>query len=138
MKKTLFILPLLSVLLFGSCKKDDNNNSPKTTSIQGLWIGTYVDSRNTPEYFSFVIKPDGTTIVENRYLTLQNFAKGTWTLNGNSFSCTHTYFSGPPANIGTVQQCTATFDNTGKLASGMIQNISPSTLTATFTMTKVN
>ena len=88
-----FFLVTVLVMHFGliSCKKEIV--APTPTSIIGLWIGTYTETRNTQEYFSFIIKPDGGTLFcESNHMGVQQLAQGVWTLNGSSLSCSYTYF----------------------------------------------
>lgn len=145
MKKVVTLVTALIVTLFitqliGCDKSDSNPSEPK--SIQGLWIGTYStngQTTNTDSYYSFIIKPGGSLLVETRFLNQQEFANGSWTLSGNTFSCSFTYVYAATGHVGTVQTATATWDNSGKLTSGTWINTTPSNgVTGTFTLTKIN
>lgn len=148
MKIIKLFTPVLAIMLFFSsilsCKKDSTPTPIPTYPIQGLWIGTYLSDQYpalAPQYYSFIIKPDGTMICEARTEANanQNLSKGTWTLTGTAFSCTYTniWGSGSPSYIGLSQSANATFDNTGKLTSGTFRNTT-TTGTGTFIMTRVN
>ena len=123
------------------CEKSDPNLS-ESHSIHGLWIGTYTtngQTTNTDTYFSFIIKPGGSLLVDARFLNQQEFAVGTWTLSGKTLSCAFTYVYAPTGHVGTAQSATSTWDNADKLTEGTWVNTSPSNgVTGTFTLTKVN
>jgi hypothetical protein len=135
------LIVILSLTQLASCDKSDSTPSD-TPSIQGLWIGTYStngQTTNTDAYYSFIIKPGGSLLVETKFLNQQEFAVGTWTLSGKTFSCSFTYVYAAAGHVGTVQSATATWDNSDKLTSGTWLNSSPSNgVTGTFTLTKVN
>ncbi len=137
----LIFIAAMFCLQITSCKKDDTPK-PGTHIIQGLWIGLYsVDGHpeTTPEYFSFVIKPDGTIINDTKALNQQHLNIGTWTLAGDSsFSCTTTCVYGLPNNIGVVENHTAKFSKSaGTLSNGVWKNVPPLNGSGTFTLTKV-
>ena len=131
----------LAIILFqiSSCKKAEAQ-TPATYSIEGLWIGTYtVDGQPGlgQQYYSFIIKPDGTIIADGKATNQQNLAIGTWSLSGNNFSCSFTCVYGVP-NVGVGESATASWSNTGELTSGIWNNIAPATGSGTFVMTRVN
>jgi hypothetical protein len=133
----------LASLLFQmtSCKKANAQTPATNYPIQGLWTGTYtVDGSPSlgSQYFSFIIKPDGTMINDTKYLGVQNLAPGTWTLSGHTLSCTYTNVYGQSAHIGVTETSTATWDETGTLTTGIWQNTSPLSGSGTFTLTRVN
>ncbi len=140
--KTSLIAILIS-LTFLSCEKDPAPTPTTTTyPIQGLWIGSYtVDGQPAlgQQYYSFIIKPDGTMIGDSKSSnpTQQHITLGTWNLSGSTLSCAITCIYGLSVNIGLNQTCTATWDNTGKL-TGTWKNVSGPTASGTFTMTRVN
>ena len=125
------------VIMFSGCTKD---NDPQTNAtIEGLWIGTYtVDGYPNlgQQYFSFIIKPDGTMINDTKAENKQHIALGTWTLTGNAFSSSFKCIYGLPVNIGITETSTATLDKAGKL-TGTWSNIAPLTGGGTITLTKV-
>ena len=129
-----------SFLLFqlSGCKKEE---TPRTYPIEGLWIGTYTyDDQPSvgQQYFSFVIKPDGTMITDTKSSNQQYLAKGTWNLNGTTLTCNYTYVYGPAPGTGTIQSTSATWTNDGKLTGTWI-NVSPANgSTGTFSLTRVN
>ena len=136
---TVFAMTLV-LFQMSSCKKADAE-TPKTYPIEGLWIGTYaVDGQPSlgQQYFSFIIKPDGTMIADTKWASDQHLAPGTWTLNGNILSCSFTCVYGLPTNIGITETSTATWDNTGKLSSGVWKNVYPLSGSGTFTLTRIN
>lgn len=110
-----------------------------TYPITGLWIGSYtVDGQPAlgQQYFSFIIKPDGTVINDTKGSSVQHIALGTWTLTGNKLTCSFTCIYGLAPNIGIKETTTATWSNIGTL-SGTWANVSSSG-SGTITMTRVN
>ena len=112
----------LSIGLFQmtSCKKAEAqvNNTNTTYPIEGLWIGTYtVDSQPAlgEQYFALSIKPDSTIVADTKWGTTQHLAPGSWSLSGNTFTCTYTCVYGLPNHIGIEEKITATWSNTGTL-----------------------
>lgn len=134
MRKHLFIL--LSLFLVISCKKDTANI---THPIVGLWQGTYsvdqVPSQGN-QYFSFIIKPDGTLLTESKGGNgLTYYGVGNWTLTGSVFAYTLTSTSNGVQQSGQLTNNTA-----GSLTSGTWHdtNNSPN-LSGTFpTMNRIN
>ena len=147
MKKLLMASLTLTVfatalILFqiSSCKKANAQTPPTTYSIQGLWIGTYsVDGQPGlgQQYFSFVIKPDGTMINDTKG-GQQHISLGNWSLTGDTLSCSFTCVYGASSNIGVTETTKAYFDKTGKLTSGIWKNIAPINGSGTFTLARIN
>ena len=142
--KLLFSITVIILLFTGiSCTKETTTDpTTPTYSIQGLWIGTYtVDGQAAlgQQYYSFIIKPDGTMIGDSKGSTpaQQHITLGTWTLTGTTLSCAFTCVYGASATIGLNQTVTSTWNNTGKL-TGTWKNVSGPTASGTFTMTRVN
>lgn len=109
-------------------------------SIQGLWIGTYtVDGQSSlgEQYFSFIIKPDGSIVADTKGANQQHLSNGTWSLNGTTLSCSFTCVYGVPSNVGITETTTATWDNANKL-TGTWKNVAPLTGSGTIKLTKVN
>ena len=107
----------VSLFLLTGCTKEDPKPSTETTyPINGLWIGTYtVDGQPSlgEQYFSFIIKPDGTMINDTKFSNQQHLAPGTWTLSGNTLSCTFISvyvfrkilaLLKPPQPLGTIKE----------------------------------
>ena len=145
MKKLLSLFKFIVLVCFLcqiiSCKKDP---TPATTvtkyPIQGLWIGTYtVDGQDKlgAQYFSFIIKPDGTLIADTKGDNQQHLSVGTYTLNGSTLNCTFTCVYGIQSNIGITETSTATWDKTGKLL-GTWKNIPQNSGSGIITLTRVN
>ena len=137
------LLAFISLTVFlPGCEKDSDDQDPTPATIEGLWIGTYaVDGFPSAgqQYYSLIIKPDGTVINDTKGLNQQHLSVGSWTLTGNSFTCTTTCVYGAPVNIEAVQTHTATFDKTnGTITNGIWTDVvSASNLSGTFTLTKV-
>ena len=134
-------LALISLTIIQSgCEKDSDDPDTSSTSIEGLWIGSYaVDGQPGAglRYYSLIIKPDGTVINDTKAENQQHLAPGTWTLTGDSFTCTTTCVYGLPTNIAITQTHTATFDKAnGTLTNGIWKNV-PLIGSGTFTLTKV-
>ena len=145
MKKALCLVKFIVFVFFlvqiSSCKKDD---TPVTTvlkyPIQGLWIGSYtVDGQDKlgAQYFSFIIKPDGTIIADTKGDNQQHLSIGTYTLNGTTLNCTFTCVYGIQSNIGVTETSTATWDKTGKLL-GTWKNTPPNTGSGVITLIRIN
>ena len=131
----IFLICTLSIS-FSSCEKDTETIS---STIEGLWIGTYTSDSAPQEgskYFSFIIKPGGKLIVESHPQDVQIFAYGTWTLNGNILSCDYTY-PNPIQGFPIRQTATANYDQNGKLTSGVWTSIGISGSTGKFSLNEV-
>jgi len=95
MKKNLIVAMLgLTIVLFGtSCKKDDNTNST-ASGPQGTWTGTgqYGTSAGGTTYvFTITFKANGTVdITGNNNAAIDN-ATGTWVMVQDSVRATYTY-----------------------------------------------
>ncbi len=95
MKKSLLFAMLgLTVVLFGtSCKKDENTGS-NGTSLEGTWTGSgqYGTAAGNPTYvFSLTFKANGTVdITGNNNAAIDN-ATGTWVMVQDSVKATYTY-----------------------------------------------
>jgi hypothetical protein len=142
MKKIITSLVLLMIILLSCSKQADSPATITSYRIEGLWIGTFsydpgAGTVTTPQYFSFVIKPGGSLLVESFDNGTKFYASGTWTLNGNSLVCNYTYF-GTPNGSQLSQTATATWDNSGTLTAGKWNNTSNVNQKGTFTMTRVN
>ncbi len=125
MKKCFLGLIVLACLFTFSCKKDC---PAPTYSIEGLWIGSYnyastsgTHTTQVPQYFSFIIKPEGSLIVESQDAGVSYMATGTWTLSGDTLNCKYIY---PTSVVGTqlYQVATSTFEKSGKLSNGVWYN----------------
>lgn len=90
------------------------------------------------QYFSFIIKPDGTMITESEWDNQQHLSPGTWTLNGETLSCSFTCVYGLPQHIGITETSTATWNNKGELSSGIWKNVPPVNGSGTFTLKRIN
>ena len=137
-----FLLAFITLsAILPACEKDDDDPDPTPGTIEGLWIGTYtVDGQPNlgQQYYSLVIKPDGTVINDTKWENQQHLSVGTWTLNGDSFEATATCVYGLPVNIDVTETHTAKFDKTnGTITNGTWENPPPLTGSGTFTLTKV-
>ena len=134
---TVVILSALSQV--STCKKDSID---KTYPIEGLWIGTYkydpVTSPNKEaQYFSFIIKPGGSLLVESHDDDADYFAKGNWTLTDNTIQFNYVYTSSV-FGVPLSQSASATFKKSGKLESGKWNNVSNVNEKGTFSMERVD
>jgi hypothetical protein len=139
------ILFLMACTIQLSCKKDNTSQATATAfPIQGLWVGTYSvdgDPGAGQQYFSFIVKPDGTLVCDTKGNgnTKQYIGIGTWTLAGNTLSTTViNIYGNNGVAIGINQTSTSTWDNTGKLTNGIWKNPSPSSGQGTFTLNRIN
>ena len=134
---TVFFLSALSQV--STCKKE---NVDKSYPIEGLWIGTYkydarTSSNRQAQYFSFIIKPGGSLLVESHDDEVDYFAKGSWTLTDNTIHFNYVYTSSV-FGIPLSQSASATFKKSGKLESGKWNNVSNANEKGTFTMERVD
>jgi hypothetical protein len=130
MKPTFSFFICLILLLAGASSCNKTSTAP-SYSIQGLWIGTYVGNNSNipPAYFSFVIQPGGTMLVQGVAGTDTVYATGSWTLTGDSLQCNYNYFL-PVVS----QSATAIYNSTGTLTSGVWKDIYDS---GTFQMKRI-
>lgn len=123
-----------------SCKKATAQTTSLSYPIQGLWIGTYtVDGQSSigEQYFSFIIKPDGTMIADTKGASEQHIAIGTWNLTGTSLTCTYHYIYGSASNTGVTQTASMIWDKAGKL-SGTWSNGSSTSGAGKVTISRIN
>jgi hypothetical protein len=83
------ILSLALAMTFMSCsKKDSDDSTPVSSSLNGVWTGKSVtESNNSTSFYSFEIKPDGTL---NRLDEAGAIAgTGTWSVSNNIFEGTY-------------------------------------------------
>jgi hypothetical protein len=109
--------------------------------IEGLWIGTYTINSEPSlgkQYFSFIIKPNGVLICETSYIGKQHLSPGTWSLNGNTLSCSFTCVYGLPQHIGITEVSTAQWDSKLNKLEGTWKNLAPLTGSGNITMSRVN
>jgi hypothetical protein len=134
------VLLFVSLSVLVSCEKDKTTTPATVTTypLQGLWTGTSLAAGSTGTiYYSFIIKPDGTMIVDSKPGTVQHISIGTWTQSGTTVSYSYTCIYGSSGSIGLIQSGTGTWDNTGKL-SGTWQNVNGVTANGTLTLTRIN
>jgi len=141
-KLTIFILFAVVVASFSCAKPTHPQTGPLTYPIEGLWIGTFkydqgVSPNQNPQYFSFVIKPEGELIVESKDDGIKYFATGTWTLTNSTLQCSYVYSTSVLA-VPLSQMATATFQNSGKLTTGKWHNQSNVNEKGTFTLNRIN
>lgn len=121
MKKSLIaIIALFSSLSF-SCTKE--TTKPATYPIEGLWIGTYVytsgtNTQQTPQYFSYIIKPNGRLTVEGQDAGINYYAYGNWSLIGDTLKCSYIYTTTLGGST-LHQSSTAVFSKSGTLREGV-------------------
>ena len=137
--KLVTVLLLSALSQVSTCKKD---SVEKTYPIEGLWIGTFnydraTSSNREAQYFSFIIKPGGSLLVESHDGGADYFAKGNWTLNGTTVQFNYVY-TNSVFSVPLSQTASATFKKTGKLESGKWNNDSNANERGTFTMERVD
>jgi hypothetical protein len=135
---------LLVLFVFNACTKDDANDPPIPTvtnyPIEGLWIGTYTLNGQPAageRYFSLAIRPGGTMISDGKVVNEANLSTGTWTLTGDTLSCSFTCVYGLPNNVGVLQSYKGVWDKTGKLTGTWKNFLSPSS-SGIITLKRVN
>ena len=82
MRKVLFMLALLPMLLLSACSDDED---PTSASVVGRWDVTWAqvggESSDVPSGKVYMdLKSDGTYVT----VIFDDYYKGTWTLNGNT------------------------------------------------------
>jgi len=94
------IILVAAVALTGfiSCKKDKDDVSSKQTTIEGVWVGTYVNNASGNSFFySFNIKPGG--IIEEINPSGQKIGQGTWELENDILSAHYQWTSGSKYSV---------------------------------------
>ncbi|ANH80764.1 hypothetical protein A8C56_07020 [Niabella ginsenosidivorans] len=138
----------LTILLFQtvSCRKAAAQLDGASTKargiyqVNGLWIGTYSVNGQPGwgnQYYSLVVKPDGTLIVDSKLGTQQHLSTGTWSLNDTTFNASFTCVYGADENVGITETITATWNSSGTLV-GTWSNIPPLTGSGNITLERVN
>jgi hypothetical protein len=96
MKKGLFIL--ITAITFGlflaSCNKDDDNNQPQNSTVQGTWTGTgqYGTTIGNPTYaFTIRFNAGGTVNITGDNSVGVDVATGTWQMVADSVRATYKY-----------------------------------------------
>jgi hypothetical protein len=133
----------IGLFQISSCTKTTAQQpaKPATFPLAGLWTGTYTVNEQPgvgEQYFSFIIKPDGSIIVETKGAGQQHLSIGTWTLSDSTLNCSFISIYGLTNNVGVNQSATAVWDKTGKLNSGTWQSSPTSLGTGKFTLTRIN
>ena len=142
--KSILAVFLVAALAASSCKKDPTSSTPATPTypVQGLWTGTYTVDNNPSEtgsyFFSYAVYPDGSILVKtlgadgNTY-----YSTGNWTLsNANEFSATFTTMNFNGAQV--TQTITANFSDTGKMTSGIWNDLKNGGQTGKFSVDRIN
>lgn len=135
---------ILSLVLVGSCQKDDPTPDPDPTttySVTGLWQGVSSSGGNSAP-FNLSVKTDGTCTCEGISPgTQENLGYGTWSLVESKFTFNIKWVYGYSTNINLQVTNTATFNTSnGTITGGVYHAVSPSGATndGTFSLTKVN
>ena len=144
MSAIVLIVFSFAIILFQiSCKKGAlADTTPTTTStIHGLWVGTY-DVSDQPglglQYFSLIIKPDGTMITDSQGAAQQHLAPGTWTMKGDTLKCSFTCVYGVPYNIGINEVTVAVWDKKNSKLTGTLKNSAAPIDSGKIVLSKVN
>lgn len=131
-KASLLVFTILMLFQTSGCQQvnqiDPNATATTTTyPILGLWIGTYTVTVADPTYigqsffFSFTIFQDGTLTYKSKTPGYDEYAYGTWSLNGNAFSFAVKTLNYTTGSFSHNQYGTAIYDAThGTLTSGTI------------------
>lgn len=79
----IILIAFVALTGFISCKKDKVEK--QATTIEGRWVGTYVNNASGNSfYYSFNIKPGG--VIEELNAAGQKLGQGTWKLENNILS----------------------------------------------------
>lgn len=91
----IILITTIALAGFASCKKD---KVEKQTTIEGRWVGTYINEASGNSFFySFNIKPGG--IIEELNSSGQKLGQGTWELENNILSAEYTWTSGSKYSV---------------------------------------
>lgn len=106
-----FLLAILTLTLFASCKKDKTD---PVYPIEGLWLGKYGNGTAAPASgYSMVVESGGKiTVADGTSISTSSKGYGTWTLTGTVFTATYTYTGGSTFSI------KADWSNAGKMTNG--------------------
>ncbi|MBL0182800.1 MAG: hypothetical protein IPP96_11110 [Chitinophagaceae bacterium] len=133
-KSSLFAMLGLTIVLFGtSCKKDDNTGSTGT-GAQGTWSGTgqYGTSAGGPTYvLSLTFKANGTVDITGNNNTAIDNATGTWVMVQDSVRATYTY-----AAASATYTLSGKYSSTSNLMVGTIGLGTATTGVGLFSVTK--
>jgi hypothetical protein len=92
----IILIALVALTSIASCKKD--KVEAKITSIEGRWVGTYVnDASGNSFYYSFNIKPGG--IIEELNSSGQKLGQGTWEFENNILTAHYSWTSGSKYSV---------------------------------------
>ncbi len=141
---------LLTSGITGCTKKEVIHSTEKETvhipppepinRIEGIWTGSYTVEQSPDlgeQYYSMVLKPDGTLINETQGEGQLHIANGTWEMDGDKLICNTICIYGKYSNIGVRQLHTASFDRkSGKITNGEWKDLSSQGWGGSFTITK--
>lgn len=109
-------------------------------TVEGIWTGHFtVDilPQLGNQYYSLILKPDGTVINETKWTGQTHINTGTWTMKGDTHVCNTICIYGYDANIGVREVHTALFNKrSGTLTKGEWRNPAPGTGRGDFDLTK--
>ena len=140
MKPTFLLLVVFILLVAWSPGPSLGTDAKITFPVAGSWAGTYkydptVSANQKPQYFSFVIKPDGKMMVKSKETAERYSGFGTWVLKGNKLRCNYTYTTSV-LGVPLAQTAVATFSPAGTLRSGIWFNDNNPAMKGTFLMDK--
>ena len=94
--KNLFFAIIAIATLFVSCSKDRNDPQPAT--IEGRWVGTYVnDASGNSFYYSFNIKAGG--VIEEINSSGQKIGEGTWEIDNDILTAEYSWPGGADFSV---------------------------------------
>jgi len=89
----IILIALVASTGFIACKKDKVEKQTKQTTIEGRWVGTYVnEASGNSFYYSFNIKPAG--VIEELNAAGEKLGQGTWKLENNILSAKYSWSGG--------------------------------------------
>ncbi|MBZ4188685.1 hypothetical protein [Niabella beijingensis] len=141
LKLTAGFMLLSSVLAITGCKKEVTYIKDKEIifvqppapvyKVDGIWVGNYtvdIYPELGKQYYSLILKPDGTAINETKWTEQTHISTGTWTMKGDTLICNTTCIYGYYVNIGVREIHTAIFDKkNGTMSKGKWKNPAPET-----------
>ncbi|MCD2423782.1 hypothetical protein LQ567_13485 [Niabella pedocola] len=146
LKLTAWALILITGLTAVSCRKETVYIKdrvvvlPPAHTVDGIWMGSYtvdVLPQLGQQYYSLILKPDGTAINETKWTGQTHINSGTWQMKGDTLICNTICIYGYEANIGVKEVHTAIFNKrNGTLTKGEWRNPAPGTGRGDVVLTK--
>jgi hypothetical protein len=91
----------IAAMSFASCKK--NKDAAPPSPMEGTWVGKWGHNNAVPsEYYSFVIKSNGTLKVKGEDGDDLSLGTGKWSLDESTFKVVYYYNNNPGVKLNVV------------------------------------